>query len=215
MQKVIPAILTADSADLAKKLEMLRELCKWVQIDIMDGKFVQNVSVNLFELGEVSQFFDLEIHLMVEHPEKYLEDCKAIGARRVIFHVEASENPARVLEDMEKYDFQKGIALNPSTPAEDVSRLVSRLDSILLLTVNPGFQGQEFIASALQKIEHLRDLPVGRQGSSILIGVDGGVREENIRKVFKAGADYVAVGSGIWKTENPAASFKELQEMVG
>ena len=100
MQKVIPAILTADSVELRDGLRVLREQTKWVHIDIMDGKFVPNTSINLFELGEANLFFNLEMHLMVENPEKYFEDCKEIGAKRVIFHAEATEDIARVLEKM-------------------------------------------------------------------------------------------------------------------
>jgi ribulose-phosphate 3-epimerase len=209
MQKVVPAILTKDPAQLQRQLQLLKEHTKWVHIDIMDGKFVPAVSINLAELGEASQFFNLEIHLMVKDPENYLEDCSGIGAKRVIFHVEASESPDTVLEEMQKYAFQKGIALSPSTSVESVKHLVSNIDSVLLLSVVPGAQGQAFIPSVLDKIS-----PVRSQASNILIGLDGGVAESNIKDIFASGADYVAVGSAIWKDKDQIAAFRNLEKMV-
>ena len=116
MQKVVPAILTADPVELSEGLKVLKSQTNWVHIDIMDGKFVPNTSINLFELGEASQFFNLEIHLMVENPEKYFEDCKEIGAKRVLFHLESTENSTAILQKMSGHGFQKGIAINPETP---------------------------------------------------------------------------------------------------
>src|SRR3989344_9690403 len=126
MQKVVPAILTADPVELIEGLRVLKGEASWVQIDIMDGKFVPNTSVNLFELGEAAQFFNLEIHLMVEHPEKYLEDCSGIGAKRVIFHAEAVDSPEVVLQKMEEYGFQKEIAVNPPTPALKLASYIEK-----------------------------------------------------------------------------------------
>jgi len=209
MQKVIPAILTADSADLEKKLAMLKNHANWVQIDIMDGKFVSNTSVNLFELGEASQFFNLEIHLMVLNPEKYFEDCAAIGAKRVIFHLEGTTNPTMVVREMMKYPFQRGIAINPPTLAREFNPHLSLIDSALVLSVNPGFQGQEFLPLALKKINEIKLV-----SHETLVGVDGGINESNIREAFQAGADYVAVGSGIWQAEDPIAALKHLEEVV-
>ena len=209
MQKIIPAILTADSADLEKKLAMLKNHTSWVQIDIMDGKFVSNTSVNLFELGEASQFFNLEIHLMVVNPEKYFEDCAAMGAKRVIFHLEGTKDPNRVVREMMKHPFQRGIAINPSTLARELKPYLSTVDSALVLSVTPGFQGQEFLPLALEKINEIKLF-----SRDIQVGVDGGINESNIREAFQAGADYVAVGSGIWQAEDPIAALQHLEEVV-
>lgn len=209
MQKVVPAILTGDPAELKEKLTLLKDHTNWVQIDIMDGKFVPNTSVNLFELGEACQFFNLEIHLMVENPEKYLEDCKGIGAKRVIFHLEASDDPEAVLQKMEEWGFQKAIALNPATPVSQLALYIEKHDAVLLMSVNPGFQAQEFLVDVLKKIPEIR-----RLRSDILIGLDGGINETNIAQVFQAGADYVCVGSAIMKAEDPVAALRHLEKTV-
>ena len=209
MQKVVPAILTSDPAELLEGLRVLKGEASWVQIDIMDGKFVPNTSVNLFELGEACQFFNLEIHLMVENPEKYLEDCKGIGAKRVIFHLEAADDPEAVLQKMEEYGFQKAIALNPATPVSELAPYIEKLDAVLLMSVNPGFQAQEFIPDVLKKIPEVR-----RLRPDILIGLDGGINAENIKEVFQAGADYAGVGSAVMKSADPVAVLHRLEELV-
>lgn len=209
MQRVIPAILTSDPKELRDGLKVLKGHTNWVQIDIMDGTFVPSSSVNLFELGEASQIFYIEIHLMVESPEKYLEDCKGIGAKRVIFHLEAAKDPDEVLQKMQEYGFQKEIAINPSTPVLKLAPYIQKLDAVLVMSVNPGFQAQEFIPGVLTKIPEIRQLK-----QDILIGLDGGINAENITKVFAAGADYVGVGSAVMKTPDPAVALRHLEEMI-
>ncbi|MDP4007316.1 MAG: ribulose-phosphate 3-epimerase [bacterium] len=209
MQKVVPAILTDNPSELQRQLAVLKNQTKWVQIDIMDGKFVPSVSVNISQLQEAYQFFNLEIHLMVKDPENYLEDCSAAGAKRVFFHLEATENPEGVISAMEKYSFQKGIALNPETDVKEATPFLKNLDAVLLLSVVPGEQGHDFIPSVLEKITKVKDMK-----PDVLCGVDGGISEENIQSVFQKGADYVAVGSSIWKTEDPVAALRELEEML-
>ncbi len=209
MQKVVPAILIADPAELLQGLRVLRGETNWVHIDIMDGKFVPNTSVSLFELGEASQFFHIEIHLMVASPEKYLEDCKGIEAKRVILHLEATQDPGALLGKMDEYGFQKGIAINPMTPVSKLAPYIEKLDTVLIMSVNPGFQEQEFIPDVLKKIPEIRKLK-----QNILIGLDGGINAGNIKDVFKAGADYVRVGSAVMKSADPVVALKALEDMV-
>ena len=209
MQKVVPAILTKDPSLLKEQLDALKNHTKWVQIDIMDGKFVPSVSVNISELGEASQFFNLEIHLMVKDPENYLEDCNAVGAKRVYFHLTGAKDPQVVLSRMEQYQFKRGIAINPETTVGQLAPYVKNADAVLLLSVVPGEQGHEFIPSVAEKIPGIRAL-----NPDLVIGMDGGIAKDNIRQVFEGGVDYVAVGSSIWRTKDPIASLRELQEMV-
>ncbi len=209
MQKVVPAILTADPVDLQGKLTILKGHTNWIHIDIMDGKFVPNTSVSLFELGEAYEYFNLEIHLMVTDPEKYFEDCKAIGAKRVIFHFEATENPAHVLAEIEKYEFQKGIALKLETSPNALAPFQERIGSILLMSIEPGFQGQDFVPSVLEKAKETKRLFPNRA-----LTMDGGIGEENIKDAFAAGVDYVVVGSRIVKTENPPEALRKLEAIV-
>ncbi|HEX9721912.1 MAG TPA: ribulose-phosphate 3-epimerase [Candidatus Paceibacterota bacterium] len=209
MQRVVPAILTADPAELQEGLKQLRDHSNWVHIDIMDNKFVPNMSVNLFQLGEASQYFNLEIHLMVENPEKYLEDCKSVGAKRVIFHIEATDNPEMVLQKMEEYGFQKSIAINPPTPVSKIAPYMEQLNAVLVMGVNPGFQAQEFMPDVLSKIAE-----ICRLKEDVTIGLDGGINEKNIKSVFEAGADYAGVGSAVMKTGDPAAALRHLEELA-
>ncbi|MBI2098688.1 MAG: ribulose-phosphate 3-epimerase [Candidatus Wildermuthbacteria bacterium] len=209
MQRIIPAILTADPAELREGLKILKGHANWVHVDIMDGKFVPNSSVNLFELGEASQIFNIEIHLMVESPEKYLEDCKSIGAKRVIFHLEAAENPAGVLQKMEEHGFQKEVGLNPSTPVSKLAPYVAQLDAVLVMSVNPGFQQQEFMPEVLSKISELRKLK-----QDITIGLDGGINEQTVTQAFEAGVDYACAGSAVMKSSDPMAALKHLEEII-
>ena len=209
MQKVVPAILTKDPSLLKDQLKVLQDHTKWVHIDIMDGKFVPAVSVNISELGEASQFFNLEIHLMVKNPENYLEDCNAVGAKRVYFHLAGTKDPQAVLSRMEQYQFKRGIAINPETTVDQLAPYTKNADAVLILSVVPGEQGHEFIPSVLDKILNVR-----RSASNIVIGMDGGIAKDNIRQVLEGGVDYVAVGSSIWNEKDPITSLRELQEMV-
>lgn len=209
MQRIIPAILTSDPIDLRKKLEILKGHTNWVQIDIMDGKFVPNSSASIFELGEAYEYFNLELHLMVENPEQYFQDCDEAGAKRVFFHYEATLNVQEALAKAKERQFHVGLAVNPATEIKIVSSYLREVDSILLLSVNPGFQGQEFIPSVIEKVKEIRE-----RSPEILIGIDGGINESNIKQVFSTKIDYAAVGSGIWNTENPLETLKKLEEMV-
>ena len=209
MQRVVPAILTKDQKELQMQLQALKDQSRWVHIDIMDGKFVPAVSINLAELKEANQFFNLEIHLMVQEPEKYLEDCNAVGAKRVYFHLKGAKDPKAVLLRMEQYPFQRGIAINPEMPVEEFLPFAETAEAVLFMSIVPGAQGNEFIPTVLSKVQDVRS-----RTSDILIGMDGGIEKDNIKQVFGAKVDYVAVGSGIWKTKDPIASLKELQEMV-
>ena len=212
MQKIIPAILTADSADLQKKLELFRGRSKWMHIDIMDGIFVPGRTISLSEVGEASEFFNLEIHLMVEDPFKYFEDCSGIGAKRVIFHAEAVKDIPLFLETTKGFAFQKGVALSPNLVKLSFSKLSLTkfgLSGVLLMGVHPGSQGQEFLPLVLQKITAVKE-----SAPKLLVGVDGGIKKENIKSVFKAGADYAVVGSVIMRAKDPLSVFKSLEEMV-
>ena len=209
MQKVIPAILTNDTQKLQEQLEALKDQSHWVHIDIMDGTFVPAVSINLVELKEANQLFNLEIHLMVKEPEKYFEDCDAIGAKRVYFHLTGTKDPAAVLLSMKQYQFERGIAINPETTIDQLAPYARNIDSVLLLSIVPGAQGNTFIPEVAKKILEIKTL-----NEKILIGMDGGIGKANIQDIFTKGADYVVLGSAVWKAKDPIASLRELEGMV-
>jgi ribulose-phosphate 3-epimerase len=209
MQKVIPAILTNDAKKLQEQLQVLKDQSYWVHIDIMDGKFVPAVSINLAELRDANQLFNLEIHLMVKEPEKYLESCNTIGAKRVYFHLEGAKDPKAVLLAMEQYQFERGIAINPETTVEQLTPYVKNVDAVLLLSIVPGAQGNTFIPEVAEKILEIKGL-----NEKLLVGMDGGVGEGNIQDIFTKGADYIVAGSAVWKAKDPIVSLRELQEMI-
>lgn len=211
MKTIIPAILTNDLSDMESKLKKLQGLTNWVQIDIADGKFVNNTSVTLEDISKIDciRDFFLEAHLMVKNPEIYFLACRAIKIKRVIFHYEAVDNFKKVLSEAEKFNFQKGIALNPKTPIEKIKPYVSKLDAILLMSVTPGFQGQKFIYKVLEKIKALKKI-----APQVKIEVDGGVNLSNIKMISNAGADYIAVGSNLFESKNIKERLKKLQSKI-
>ena len=209
MQKVIPAILTNDAKKLQEQLQVLKDQSYWVHIDIMDGKFVPAVSINLAELRDANQSFNLEIHLMVKEPEKYLQDCSAVGAKRVYFHLEGAEDPNAVLSHMEQYQFQRGIAISPETTVDQLAPYVKNVGAVLLLSIVPGAQGNAFIPEVVEKILEIKGL-----NEKLLVSMDGGVGEGNIQDIFTKGADYIVAGSAVWKAKDPIVSLRELQEMI-
>ena len=209
MQKIVPAILTRDPADLRQKLELFSGHTKWMHIDIMDGTLVPGRTVNLFELGEASKFFNLEVHLMVADPFKYFEDCSGIGAKRVIFHGEAVGAKEPMLSELDSYEFQKGIALNKATSLDLVAPYSKKISSILLMGIEPGAQGRPFDPVVLAKVKKVKEMY-----PTLLCGVDGGIGKENVQSVLASGADYVVVGSAIMQAQDPLSVFKSLEEMV-
>jgi len=210
MLKIIPAILTKDPKDLEDKLKRLKGLVDWVQIDILDGKFVNNKSIQIKDLPlAVAKSFNLEIHLMVQNPENYFEECHKIGIKKVIFHLEAVKNLEHILKIINKFNFQKGIALNPKTNIAKIQPYLNHVDSVLLLGVNPGFQGQKFISEIILKIKALK-----KNAPKIKIEVDGGINLSNIKKIAKAGADYVVIGSALLKSKDVKNRLKQFKEKI-
>ena len=210
MKKIIPAILTKDPAQLQSKLEKLRGIADWVQIDIMDGKFVDNTSVSLEDVAAApaAKDFSLEAHLMVEAPKGYFAQCQQAGIKRVIFHAEAGDME-NVFFEAGSYNFRMGVALNPQTPIGKILPYVEKLDVVLLMSVNPGFGGQEFMPEVLDKIKELRQtLP------DVKIEVDGGLNPDNVNIVSEAGADFLVVGSGLFDSENLQSRFELLQSKI-
>ncbi|MDO8470786.1 MAG: ribulose-phosphate 3-epimerase [bacterium] len=209
MQKLIPAILTGDVKELEDKLSVLRGQSQWVHVDIMDGKFVPNVSFPISALSKFSGEFRFEAHLLVEDPEKYVQDCKNAKIPRIIFHWESTKDPKSVLGEAKRCFLEAVMGINPPTSPQVFSSLHGDLDGAFVLSVHPGLQGRDFIPSSLEKIRELKELhPL------LPIGVDGGVNKETIRSCFEAGADYVIVGSVLWKSSDPVATLRELEAMV-
>ncbi|XLQ19895.1 MAG: hypothetical protein ACKUBY_04910 [Candidatus Moraniibacteriota bacterium] len=206
---IIPAILDTDSDNVIQQLNVLRGSVDWIQIDLADNTMTDSETFDLYDLvGEVDDF-DVEIHLMSKHPEKYLDTCAALNAKRVYFHLGEVESPSQVLTAMDPYDFTKGIALSPQTPVEDVFTYIDEIDAVQVMTVIPGTQGSKFLEESLNKISYLRE----RRGD-IWISVDGGVNKETILKVSQKGVDAAGVGSAILQSDDVVGAYGELVKLV-
>ena len=207
--KVVPAILTDDPSALAKMAHQAATFTDFVQIDIMDGRFVPSRSVNREQLVRLPDRLNWEAHLMVESPEEYVADLKQAGASKAIFHHEATSAPDKVISCGRELEMNIGLAINPETPVSAIVPYIVKVDSVLLLTVTPGFYGSKFIPEVMDKVAQLRDIE-----SNIEIGVDGGVKENNIREIASTGVDYICVGSAVFLQPDPAASYRQLQSLV-
>ncbi|MAF13708.1 MAG: hypothetical protein CMI53_02335 [Parcubacteria group bacterium] len=208
-KQIVPAILTDDIKDLKAKLTSVAKLTDWVQVDIMDGNFVNNTSVSLTDLAKLPHSSNISAHLMVLNPEKYLADCKAAGVKRVLVHFKSSKDIGVVLKKAKKMGFQVGLAISPKVFIEQIKKYIALADIILVLGVEPGFGGQKLIPESLNKIKELK-----RISPKKLIEIDGGVTLENISEISEAGADIFVIGSGIFKTDNIKKTIKQLKRKV-
>jgi len=207
---VVPAILTDDREELEAMARKVETFAPLVQVDIMDGKFVPSRSVHPRELVDLGLKIPFEIHLMVEEPEEYLDYCSRAGAQKVIFHYEATREPSKVIARARGLGLMVGLAVNPETPLSAFLSLAGEVDSVLFLSVNPGFYGKPFIPEVLDKLVELR-----RAAPGLRTGIDGGIKEGNIIEVAKTGVDDICVGSAIMKQPDPAASWQHLQSLIG
>ncbi|MBN1862456.1 MAG: ribulose-phosphate 3-epimerase [Dehalococcoidales bacterium] len=205
LTKVIPAILTEDREALARMVRQAETFCDYVQLDIMDGRFVPSRSVVCADMAALQPKIRWEAHLMVDDPAGYATEFREAGASRLVFHYEASPAPEAVISRVKGLGLEVGLALNPETPVAAVSPLLAQVDSVLLLTVNPGFYGSPFIPEVLDKVAELR-----RARSGIEIAVDGGIKEGNIARVSGTGVDAICVGSAVFLQPDPGESYRRL-----
>ena len=214
--EVSPSILAANLSYLAEELDLLEKSgADRIHLDVMDGRFVPNITFGQPVVKAIDEVTDLplEVHLMIEEPERYLESFAKAGADYLIVHAEAVVHLERCLAQIRALNCKAGVALNPSTPEEIVRYVLHQLDLILVMTVNPGFSGQKFIPQVLPKIEKLRELIESEQ-KSIDIAVDGGINTETAPAVIAAGANVLVAGSGIFgkaRDKNYAARIAEIR----
>ena len=209
IKKVVPAILANDPESLRVMVHQAESFANYVQFDIMDGRFVPSRSITYRDLIKIPVKFRWEVHLMVEQPEKYFGSFMKAGADKVIFHYESTPSPGTVVSLARNLGLKIGLAINPETTVPEFLPLVDEVDSVVFLTVHPGFYGSKFIPEVLDKIVALR-----RSRPSIEIGVDGGINESNILQVARAGADVLYVGSAIFLQPQPAEKYGNLLTLL-
>ncbi len=216
--KLAPSILNADFSCL-KEVLLLLERCKvdLVHLDVMDGNFVPNITFGPKIVNTIRKNISLplSIHLMIEKPERYIEVfSKALFTRdSIIVHVETCPHLDKTLQMIIDSGLKTGVALNPATPLEMIKHVLDKLNVILIMTVNPGFGGQQFITTMIKKIIQAREI-VDKFGKNIDIQVDGGVNIKNIETVNKAGANILVVGSEIFEAENPENMIRDIQKKL-
>lgn len=208
MKIISPSLLSADFLNLGRDCDMVnRSAAEWFHLDIMDGVFVPNISYGMPVIEAIRRSTSkvLDVHLMIEKPERYVAEFRRVGADFLTFHIEASTHAHRTLQAIKAEGMRAGVALCPATPLCTVEELLSDAEMILLMSVNPGFGGQAFIESTYSKIERLRKM--GYRG---LIQVDGGVNLQNAGKLFASGADCLVAGNAVFKSSDPEKTIMEL-----
>jgi len=204
-KRIAPSILSADFANLKSDIEMInKSAADWFHLDVMDGVFVPNISFGMPIIKALKQHAEkkFDVHLMIVQPERYIHDFKTAGADILTIHYEASTHLHRTINAIKKTEMQAGIALNPHTPVILLQDIIAEVDLVLLMSVNPGFGGQEFIENTYSKIKKLKDLIIQKK-SKALIEIDGGVSQDNAQKLYQSGADVLVAGSAVFKSPNP------------
>jgi ribulose-phosphate 3-epimerase len=211
--RIAPSLLSADFSRLADEVAMCEAGgADWLHIDVMDGQFVPNLTFGAKVIGTVRKLtkLPLDVHLMVVQPEKYFDDFVAAGATGLTIHVEAAPHLHRQLQRIRELGCTPGVALNPATPLESIRDAIPFLELLLVMTVNPGFGGQEFITSMVDKIARARSM-LDAAGSRAALEVDGGINRETIAQVRGAGADTFVAGHAIFAAGNPQAEIDVLR----
>ncbi len=212
---IAPSLLAADFGNLVSDIEMINQTeADWLHVDIMDGMFVPNISFGpeIVKVAKKSSKLPLDVHLMIEKPERYIEIFRDAGADNISVHLEACPHLHRVIQQIKNTGAKAGVAINPHTSVQHLEEIIEDIDLVILMSVNPGFGGQKFIYQTINKIKTLKDM-IATRNAQALIEVDGGVGLQNAEAILQAGADVLVAGNSVFSAENPNLAVYALKNI--
>jgi ribulose-phosphate 3-epimerase len=216
LKKIAPSILSADFSRLGEEVWAVeRAGADLIHVDVMDGHFVPNITIGPLVVIGLKKLtsLPLDVHLMIEEPERYIEAFAQAGSTWITIHAEVCPRLSQLIKKIRKLNIRPGVVLNPPTPLKILHPILDEIDLVLLMSVNPGFGGQSFIPSTLKKIERLRKI-IDQNHYLLEIEVDGGIKVENIREISRAGGDIFVLGTGIFKTKDYGETIRKLRQEI-